>query len=262
MTNFIPSDKIRNHYDEVIKNSNVDYIYGRWGDMPIKRHHYKQTEKALLNEFSKIDQIGDVLEIGCGPAVWTNLYLDKARYATLLDISEEMLVKARERIGEREQVKYICGDFNEVKLPDDLKYDMIVSFRAWEYMSNKSNAVQRCYNLLKPGAKLVIVTKNRSWLDNRHRLNKKDVNISKLSVSEAMQMDLIAWQTLNSMYEEVGFNNIVTYPVVIGSYNKLFNWTLGLIACDIFHKGVYTSPISKWYETLVESYLTVGTKPL
>ena len=90
----LPSpSEIAAHYDRLMKDLGGDYIHSRWGDSEIKRRHYNQTKRALATAISERGNVGRVLEIGCGPAVWTPLFLPLASSAHLFDISEEMLKK-------------------------------------------------------------------------------------------------------------------------------------------------------------------------
>jgi len=55
----------------------------------------------------------------------------------------------------------VCGYFVTHDLDEETKYDSIISVHAYEYMSDKPGMVRKCYDLLKPGGSLVIVTKNK-----------------------------------------------------------------------------------------------------
>ena len=53
---------------------------------------------------------GDVLELACGPGSWTPQLLRYATSVTAVDASPEMLVLARERVGEDDRVHFVCAD--------------------------------------------------------------------------------------------------------------------------------------------------------
>lgn len=260
------SHEIGNYYDKRMKDIGGDYIYSRWGDSEIKRRHYRQTESALENAINKIRVTGDVLEIGCGPAVWTNHFIEKASHLLLIDISKEMLDKACERIMSWEQgsykhkVSYQCGDFASISL-DENKFDSIISLRALEYMSDKRGAIKKCYDILKKRGRLLILTKNRAWLDHILALKAvKSGSDENIPVEKAIQMDLVDWRDLVIMFREAGFRNICTFPAVLGSYHRPLVWNPGLWVCDILHKYLHKRTISKILNPLIESYLTVGEK--
>lgn len=58
-------------------------------------------------------------------------------------------------------VQYVCGYFVTLDLDEETKYDSTIPVRAYEYMSDKRGMVRKCYELLKPGGSLVIVTKKQ-----------------------------------------------------------------------------------------------------
>jgi len=257
----VPSDKIKDHYNETVKNLKGEYIHYRWGESEIKKRHYKQTELALNHALNKVKRFENVMEIGCGPAVWTPLFSDSATNITLVDISEEMLNVARERLSSHNNINYICGDFVNVNLDEKTKYDLIISVRAYEYMSDKPGMVRKCYELLKPGGSLVIVTKNQGWSDHIKDMEElKKTSVDSIPVGAAMQMDLIDWREMINFYHLADFKNVVTYPVIIGSYNQPFSSKVGLIMCDLLHKYSHKRPIANWHNSLIESYLTIGKK--
>lgn len=260
------SQDIMNYYDETMRNIKGEYIFYRWGNTEVKERHYRQTELALKNALELIKPCGHVLEIGCGPAVWTHLFAGSAERLVLLDISEEMLKKARERVSSWsngiyvDKTEYRCGDFLSLEL-DEAEFDFIVSVRAFEYMSDKRKAIRKCYSALKEKGRLLIVTKNRGWLDHILAM-KADNNGPKenIPIEMAIQMGLVDWKGLMIMFREAGFRNVCTFPAVLGSYHRPLIWNPGLLLCDILHKYLSKRTISRMYNPLIESYLTIGEK--
>jgi len=265
-----PPHEIAGHYNRLMKELGGEYIHHRWGDSEIKRRHYRQTEAALRSGLSRIQKIGDVLEIGSGPAVWTTLYLAQARSVMLLDISEEMLEQARLRLEQLQiephglSVRYECGDFLEVTLPHEM-CDTIVSARAFEYVLDKAAFVRKCLALLRPGGTLLLITKNDEWYDLRRSSHElRDVSASEIPVDVAMQLDLVSPATATKMFLEAGFAGVDTYPAVIGSYHRPFNWTAGLAIADALHRHYYRRSLTtmpRVLHSLVESFLALGRKP-
>ncbi len=266
-TQLPPPQEIATHYNSLMKDLGGDYIHSRWGDSEIKRRHYRHTEDALRKALARVPSPGNVLEIGCGPAVWTPLFLGAATGATLLDISDEMLRKARARLEEWEggrhadKVRYRCGDFIESEVPDG-PFDTIVSSRAFEYMSDKPRFVQKCFDLLAPGGTLVLVTKNRDWRDLRKtKRDLRGVPRERIPVGVAMQLDLASWGETSAMFDSAGFRGVEAYPVIFGSYMRPFVWPGGLAVGDALQKMFAGSPITRAIDPVVESYLVAGRKP-
>jgi demethylmenaquinone methyltransferase/2-methoxy-6-polyprenyl-1,4-benzoquinol methylase len=74
---------------------------------------------AALDRFSPT---GDVLELACGPGVWTEQLLRTADSVTAVDASPEMLARARARVG-AERVRFVQADLFAWE-PQD-RYDLV-----------------------------------------------------------------------------------------------------------------------------------------
>lgn len=262
-----PQD-IAGHYDEVMRELAGEYIHQRWGDSEIKRRHYRHTELALRHALEGVSRAGSLLEIGCGPAVWTPLFLEEPSRLTLLDISAGMLEGARRRIegweGGRHlsKVRFVCGDFvMEPAEPD--AFDTIVSSRAFEYMSDKPLFVEKCFTALRPGGTLILVTKNRNWRDLRQTARTLErVAPNQIPIGVAMHLDVRSPEEVTAMMRERGFRAVSAYPAVVGSYHRPFSSRAGLGACDFLHRRFHRRPIAGWLQPLIESFLVIARKPV
>jgi SAM-dependent methyltransferase len=252
-----------------MKHLDGQYEQQRWGDSEIKRRHYRQTELGIQFGLSHVSRLGDVLEIGSGPAVWTTLYLESAATAVLLDISEGMLARARTRLSSWHnghhagKARYVCGDFLEV-VQSDQSYDTIISSRAFEYMSDKPAFVRKCFELLRPGGTLLLVTKNHDWRDLREmRYEAENRPRDQIPIAVAMQLDLLSSRTVMEMLSNSGFSAVHLYPVVFGSYHRPFSWRPTLAILDALHRFYYRGALSlipRPLQSLTESFLAVARK--
>jgi len=260
------ADEIKAHYDQVIREATQDYVFRRWGASETQRRHYRQTRTALDRFLSGLATVGDVLEIGCGPAVWTELYIRAATSVLLYDISSEMLEKARLRVAEWDggalvrKVAYQCGDFVATP-PRDRSFDTVLSVRAFEYMADKPAFVRNGVQALRPGGHLAVVTKNRGWRDLARDLRPyQDRPRAEIPIETAMQMDLVGWDDVAAMFRDAGLTRVVARPVVLGSYYRPFTWRPGLWACDLLHRYAYRRPAHRALAFLTESFVVVGSK--
>jgi SAM-dependent methyltransferase len=265
-------EEIAAHYDTLLRDLGGEYIESRWGNSATKRRHYAQTESALRLALGRVDNFGDVLEIGSGPAVWTPLFLRAAAHVDLLDISQEMLAAAKNRLegfdagAHARKVTYTRGDFL-LTSPPRPEYNTIVSARAFEYMSDKQAFVTKCFSLLRPGGRLIVVTKNRHWRDlARTAAQYRNVPRDQIPVETAMQLDLVSAPAAEQLLRTSGFQNPETFPVVIGSYDRPFSiwWGGGLWVADVIHRRVFRKPMTAlpdWVDSLTESFVFTGTKP-
>lgn len=74
--------------------------YGDYGAMP--------GVSALAEVIEEFAPAGRVLELACGPGVWTPLLVRHADEVTAVDASPEMLARAAARVGER--VRWVRAD--------------------------------------------------------------------------------------------------------------------------------------------------------
>lgn len=135
-----------------------NYEIGRWKANPLLFAQYQMMSDALTHSAVPfVRHARRVLEIGPGPGTWTKMLLEAnptAQY-TLVDISKEMLVQARQNLKEQ-NVSFIESDL--IALHSSESFDFVFSSRAVEYM-DKQAALAKIASLLVPGGRGVIVTK-------------------------------------------------------------------------------------------------------
>lgn len=152
-------ETVKDYYDKVA----IGYLHTRWFKKIENFFDYALIKRALEEELMQGRKVGEILEIGCGPGVWTDLFACFCKRVTAIDVSQKMINEARKSIKNK-NIKFICDDF--MKHDFNQLFNIIVSVRCIEYVQNKQAFVKKCCSLLKPYGKLIIVTKNpRSiWL--------------------------------------------------------------------------------------------------
>jgi ubiquinone/menaquinone biosynthesis C-methylase UbiE len=259
-----PPATIRDYYDEHVRALGGDYIAQRWQGGEVQRRHYRQT-RAALDALLAGAPLGDVLEVGCGPAVWTELLVGRAARVELLDISSEMLAQARRRVAAWDQgrfaalVTYRHGDFLTTAVAP-ASFDTLLSLRALEYVSDKPEFLARCFAVLRTGGRLLLGTKNDDWYDAARA--RRRAGHQRRSFAAAMQSDLVSARVLGEMVARAGFQDVAVLPLVVGSYHRPFRWRLGLATCDRLHRGLRGRPVQPWWSALVESVIAVARRRL
>jgi len=243
----------KTHYENLIRNVGERYIHYRWCDHPVKRSHYRQTRHAIELIFQDyVGQVEELLEVGCGPAVWTPICLKYAYSLTLFDISFEMLKVAKERLANCKQpINFIQGDFVEESDKITRKFDVVFSARALEYMSDKKRMVKNSYNLLKERGTLIVITKNPSWRDKTKYSSER---------TELLQSGWISRKELEQCFTECGFGDLKIRSVVLGSYYFPFNNRVGTLCLEIVNRVLGRNEMMKKLDPLTESYLMCGRK--
>ncbi|MGC4996881.1 class I SAM-dependent methyltransferase [Streptomyces sp. DT195] len=98
---------------------------------------------------------GHALDVGCGDGLLARKLAGRVRHVTGIDRSPEMIARAREVSGDREDVRFVQGDFLACDLPAE-GYDFICSVTTVHHM-DFTGALLRMRELLRPGGTLVVV---------------------------------------------------------------------------------------------------------
>lgn len=262
-----PSAEIGEYYDRQVRALGGEYISFRWGRSRTQRKHFEQTLASLRALLEQFPVQGSVLEIGAGPAVWTELYIGGVEKLTLLDISAEMLKTAQARIdswanGQYSRlVKYVCGDVLETELPER-GFDSIITIRAFEYFSDKRTFLERCAKWLRPGGRLIVGTKNFDWKDAQaDRARVQHAGMRDCNVGAAMQADLMSLPKLAAMARDAGLKVLESRALVFGSYLRQYRLPGSLWAFDRLHRMYALRTMTPRSSTFIESYVVVAERP-
>ena len=252
-------DEVRADYNRTVQDVQGDYIAFRWQASPTQRRHYAQTRLALRWAAETI-QPGRLLEVGCGPAVWTSMFLPRMTDATLVDISDEMLDGARRTLGDRRDVQYVRSDFAEAAL-EPASFDSAGSIRAFEYMPDQPGMLARFAACLKPGGRFVLVTKNAGWQDHRDaQASARNVDPGQVDRSVRLQSGVVEWGTLGPMARAAGFREVAIHPAVIGTYRGFMRNRAALAAFDLVHRWAHRRPMTHSLDRWTESVLVLATR--
>lgn len=126
---------------------------------------YPQAHEAFDRALSSgLSQDGDVLDLGCG--VGANLARLKAMQLpfgsyTGLDLTADMLRRARERYGDLPKVKFQQLDLMNDALPEGA-YDPIISTWAFEHLPDPARVAEKAWERLKPGGRMVLLFEDQA----------------------------------------------------------------------------------------------------
>ena len=131
---------------------------------------HKEMLDALISNvpFAENKSI-KIIELGCGTGLAT--YSIKKRYPNAhlkcIDMSSEMLNKARENLRTFSNIEYELADFTEYQFRG--KYDVVISFLSLMYLGSdedRESLFKKIYDALKPGGIFICGEVNVS--DNRY----------------------------------------------------------------------------------------------
>jgi tRNA (cmo5U34)-methyltransferase len=149
MTQFNNSNWARAEFSQQYRDNADIYI--------VERHRMLVIMKSFYRHFLFARKNNNVLDLGCGDGIITHnlLEVDGSISATLIDASEDMLNKAKERLKGFNNTRYIHVSFQDVMEKDLIEqdYDFVVSSMAIHHltMNDKKHLFEKIYSHLHPG---------------------------------------------------------------------------------------------------------------
>ena len=133
---------------------------------------YNQMLEALINAIPDTKENPKILDLGCGTGNITLKILERFPEAkiTCLDLSENMIEIAKNKLSDYDNVDYIIGDFTTTEITE--KYDAIVSSLALHHIPNdkeKEIMYKAIYEALNTGG----VFYNADVIEANSKYNKK-----------------------------------------------------------------------------------------
>lgn len=123
------------------------------------RHNWIKTFMRRLNQITKYQSPGKVLDIGCGPGFFLEAAQAKGYDAYGLDPSDYIVKVAREKFGDRIQ----HGVIETANYPAD-EFDLVVAFDTFEHVYHPLEWLSAARRVLKTGSLLAITTPDPSSL--------------------------------------------------------------------------------------------------
>ncbi|MBI4516761.1 MAG: class I SAM-dependent methyltransferase [Deltaproteobacteria bacterium] len=241
---------VRNYYDQRIAAAST-YLQRRWLTTPGDCKRYFQTLLALDWALSPA-RFDTVVEIGCGPGVWTRLIAAHARRVFALDISAGMLAQFANDLTGCGPVERVCADFTSAPLARDTA-DAIICIRALEYFPDKEAAIGEMARVGRDGASLFIVTKNPDYRRGRNGSEPSSAERARLHSGQ------IAPVQLTTILRRHGFADLKVRAVTLLRTEMPAVWGL----CDVLHSLAWKYPAAStlpgWVRPHVESYVVTGT---
>ncbi|MCA9641479.1 MAG: metalloregulator ArsR/SmtB family transcription factor [Polyangiaceae bacterium] len=118
-----------------------------------------RTWEATARGLVGLLRLGDVLDIGAGDGVISELLSSTARSITLLDRSERMVDAARKRLAHISSVNVCLGDMHELPFAD-ATFDQVLLYNSLTYSHAPERALAEAARVLRPGGALAVVTLN------------------------------------------------------------------------------------------------------
>ncbi len=131
--------------------------YDRWFETPIGVL-VKKYENELFLDLLQPRPGEMILDVGCGTGVFTLNILGLGTRVTGLDISQPMLVRARQK-AEKYPFRGVAADMMSLPFADEC-FDKVVSMTALEFTEDGKGAVSELFRVTRKGGVVVVTTLN------------------------------------------------------------------------------------------------------
>jgi len=127
----------------------------------VERRRMFSILRSFMSHFLSSPGVKQILDLGCGDGILTEelLQVDGSLAVTLLDGSEDMLAKARQRLAKYGDFRYIRASFQDLLEKDVLaeRYAFIVSSMAIHHLTlrEKTMLFKKIHALLEDGGYFV-----------------------------------------------------------------------------------------------------------
>ncbi|KAA9040973.1 methyltransferase domain-containing protein [Ginsengibacter hankyongi] len=135
---------------------NIQQAYNNWASHYDTNHNKTRDLEAIaFREMLSGISFDSVLEVGCGTGKNTTWLMEKAKHVMAVDLSEEMLAKAKEKI-KSDHVDFIQTDIkNEWTFTNQL-YDLVSFSLVLEHIQNLDPVFNEVSKKLIPGGYVYI----------------------------------------------------------------------------------------------------------
>ena len=213
---------VRDLYDSLLASLKGSYTDERWHSSPRREFEYRQTARALRRALGK-RPYKRMLEIGPGDGVWTPLLCRHAEIAHLVEQSGEMLRRAKDRLSAISGITYEHSDFMDARPPAE--NNLIIAIRCFEYFESKKMALGRMRELLAPGGRIIIVTKNSELLTRK-------------PVQRTLQSGRVSRSEMELLVRDSGLTIEESYPAVLRLKSE---YSLSRFVLDAIQRVALTS---------------------
>jgi ubiquinone/menaquinone biosynthesis C-methylase UbiE len=137
-------------------NMNAKLAYAVWSkDYDINNNMTRDLEAFALRIILKNIPFDNCLEIGCGTGKNTEWFVKKAKYIKAIDLSDEMLTIAKEKINS-ENVDFQQADIMQPWTFTDRQFDLINFSLVLEHIENLEPIFRNTDKFLAPGGHVYI----------------------------------------------------------------------------------------------------------
>ena len=219
------------------------------------------SRKALVSEMLEGLQ-GSILDVGCGPAIYTNNLLDRGLTVTAVDLSPEMLAKAQELTGKRvSEVTWANCELEHLIFSNGA-FDTVMAIGVIAYAEDTSVALRELNRVIKTGGNLILQSTN-AVCPTKFIYRLKDTIMFTLGIrKKGYSFGLISqrYGRMRDLLERNGFKVLEkkSYDFRIPFLDRISHGGTGAVkAMKFLHRLCSASPLLGW---LGEGYIIKAVK--
>ena len=135
------------HWDRAA--STYDAEYREW----LSETFENKIRSWLARRFTPDD---DVLEVGCGTGIFSEMIAGRVRHLTATDFSPEMLERARQRLSAYDNVETRKEDACHTFFADGA-FDAVLAVNLFHHASEPTVVARECNRVVRPGGRVVVI---------------------------------------------------------------------------------------------------------
>ena len=123
------------------------------------RRFARYSEGTLHKALELVPDVdGQLLDVACGTGLFESLLREQRAHmqVTGVDLSPQMLERARERFADDDRVRFTQGSAERIDAPD-ATFDVVVCNNAFHLVQDAPAALREFRRVLKPGGRSIIV---------------------------------------------------------------------------------------------------------
>lgn len=121
--------------------------------------YFKNRKKIVLSMFDFRNS--KVLDVGCGPGVFSKEILKKGNKLWGIDLSSKMIQEVKKRMnGEYPKAIFSTGDICNLNFPNNF-FDVVVAIGVLEYIKDDKKAFSELGRVVKKGGILIVTVINK-----------------------------------------------------------------------------------------------------
>jgi 2-polyprenyl-3-methyl-5-hydroxy-6-metoxy-1,4-benzoquinol methylase len=161
---------------------------------------------ALIIAEAGLEPSVSALEIGCGTGMFTEWFARTGAHIVAVDVSEDLIDMARERLLSFDHVEVRCGEFETLDLEG--QFDSIMGSSVLHHL-DVDRALRKTLALLKPRGRLVFAEPN--MLNPQIFLERHARFLSMFDYVSADETAFVRWRLARKL-RQVGFEDITVRP--------------------------------------------------